>query len=130
MAGSVKNSCGTCNGACCRYVSVNIPTPNSLVDFDEIRWFVSHENVVVYKDCDDDWIVEFNSMCGELKDNMCVSYENRPNVCRGYDSRDCTHLSTDDAKIVFSSPSDVERHVARRWPKRKLKSSKVQKFKG
>lgn len=122
MTKTKKNPCGTCNGACCRYVSVHIDTPNSLDDFDEVKWFVSHRNIVVYKDCEDDWLVEFNTRCKFLnKNNRCTDYENRTDVCRDYGPDDCTKTSTADAKIVFRKPSDVERHTARRWPKKKKK---------
>ncbi|MFH1539648.1 MAG: YkgJ family cysteine cluster protein [bacterium] len=121
MAKSNKNTCEKCDGACCGYVSVHIDAPNSLDDFDEIRWFVSHKDVVVYKDCDGDWLVEFNSRCKFLgRNNRCTDYENRPGVCGDYDPEKCVKTSTvDPMRIAFREPSDVEKHVAKRWPKKK-----------
>ncbi len=111
-----------CNAFCCRYISVHIDTPRSKVDFDEIRWFVSHENVVVYKDEENDWLVEFVTPCKFLKNNKCEIYEARPDVCREYDPDGCADSEKNiEMKIAFKKPTDVEKFVAKRWPKKKKK---------
>lgn len=114
-----------CKAFCCRYISVHIDTPRNKVDFDEIRWFVSHENVVVYKDEDDDWLVEFLTPCKFLKNNRCEIYESRPDVCREYDPGGCAASEEEiEMKIAFRTPGDVEKYVARRWPKKKKAKKK------
>lgn len=125
MTKKTVNSCTTCNGACCRYVSVRLEAPRSRRDFDEIIWFVCHDNVVVYKDTDNDWLVEMMTPCLFLKGNKCGIYDNRPKVCRDYDPGNCTHISgRADAKVVFASPDDVREFTEKRWSRNGAKKSK------
>jgi uncharacterized protein len=43
-------------------VSVPIDTPEDLGDFDDLRWYVAHRDVIVYRQ-GTQWYVHFNSMC-------------------------------------------------------------------
>jgi uncharacterized protein len=43
-------------------VSVPIDTPEDLSDFDDLRWYIAHRDVLVYKK-GAQWYVHFNSMC-------------------------------------------------------------------
>lgn len=43
-------------------VSIPIDTPEDLKDFDDIRWYIAHRDVMVYKKSSR-WYVHFNSMC-------------------------------------------------------------------
>ncbi|HOX28600.1 MAG TPA: YkgJ family cysteine cluster protein, partial [bacterium] len=105
-----------CNAKCCRYTALVIDTPRSRKDFDDIRWFVCHEDVSVYKDQEDNWVLEFVSLCKNLKNNRCMIYDKRPDICRDYNPDKCTADSKDqDAKILFKEPSDVEKFTAARW---------------
>ena len=120
-----------CNAFCCKYISIHLDTPRSKVDFDEIRWFVSHENITVYKDDDDDWIVEVMTKCSFLKNNRCSIYEQRPDVCRDYDPDVCTHHSGEiPTRVLFTHPEQVEKFVEKRWPSKKKKSSGTRKKTG
>ncbi len=57
-------TCDNCpDSTCCRDVTVEIDEPETLEEWDEIRWMVAHKNVAVYKDNEDDWVVEFNTPC-------------------------------------------------------------------
>jgi len=104
-----------CEAKCCRYVAIVIDTPRSKNDFENIRWFVSHENTYVSKDRDDDWLLEFATPCKHLKDNLCAIYENRPLICRNYDPDQCERNDNESIKLRFSSPEEVDRYVAKRW---------------
>jgi len=120
-----------CDAYCCRYISIHLDTPRSKQDFDEIRWFVSHRDVVVYKDDDDDWIVEVMNRCRFLKNNRCTIYGTRPDVCREYDPENCTHNSGEvPTKIKFTEPGQVVKYVAKRWPKKKDKKKPRKKKTG
>ena len=103
-----------CDAKCCRYVAIVLDTPRSKSDFENIRWFVSHENIAVHKDKDGDWLVEFVTPCKYLNDQLCSIYENRPEVCRKYDPDDC-EKKFDTTEITFKNIEDVERFTAQRW---------------
>lgn len=117
-----------CGSKCCTYVATGIETPVSRADFDDIRWFAAHENTYVYKSRKGDWILEFVTRCGYLKNNRCVGYEKRPNICRDYGLQDCTaNMKRQDARIFFLKPEDVEKYVAERWPRKKKTAKKSKK---
>lgn len=115
-----------CGSECCRYISVYLKTPRSKADFDEIRWFVTHENVRVYKDHDKNWLVEFVTPCKFLnKDLLCDIYKKRPEVCSGYEADNCTYHTPGPIfdKIMFAEPADVDRFLAERKKQREKKKS-------
>lgn len=120
-----KCTADKCNAFCCTYISVHIDTPTTKVDFDELEWFVAHENISVYKDDENSWIVEVMTPCKNLKDNKCAVYENRPTVCRNYDPENCTHNSEEiPTKILFRNPEDVRKFADKRWKRKKKKVAK------
>lgn len=92
------------------------------MDFDELEWFVSHENITAYKDHENDWILEVLTPCKNLKNNLCAIYEDRPNVCRGYDPENCTHNSEQiPTKILLKTREDVQKLAAKRFKKKAKK---------
>jgi uncharacterized protein len=115
-----KCNADECGAKCCTYLATEIDTPRSRADFDEIRWFVAHENTNVYKTDKGDWVLEFVTPCGYLKNQRCTNYENRPNICRDYDPEDCTaNKKEQDALIFFSIPEDVTKYIKKRWSNKK-----------
>lgn len=77
--------CDICGGKCCKYVSVQIDTPVEKDEWDNIRWYLLHENVRVFIDHDMDWFIEFLTPCtAQLPDNRCGCYETRPAICRSH----------------------------------------------
>src|SRR5436190_17100327 len=64
--------CAGC-GDCCRYVTAQIKSPRSRVDYDEIRWFLLHENIQVFID-EDGWYIEFATRCRKLDGWRCSIY--------------------------------------------------------
>ena len=124
-----SKSCECCNAECCRYVATEIDKPEKESDFEEIKWFVSHENVHVYVDEDGEWYVEFTTPCKFLgKDNKCTNYENRPKVCKDYDHDECTFYNGSPEVITFNSVEDVERYIEKNGNKDKSKN-KIRKTK-
>jgi len=86
--------CKKCGSKCCKYVATGIDTPTSAREFDQIRWYLLHENVHVFIDCDDVWHLEFVTRCGSLdKNGRCTAYEARPEICRVYGSESDTEWS-------------------------------------
>jgi Fe-S-cluster containining protein len=95
--------CDKCAALCCRYIALPIDNPETLKDYDNIRWYLIHENIVVFVE-KRQWYVSFFTKCKHLQtDNRCGIYFTRPKICRGYDTNNCdwhggeygyTHLFT------------------------------------
>jgi Fe-S-cluster containining protein len=65
--------------------------PKKWSDFEEIRWFLTHEDVNVFVD-DGDWYLLVQRTCKYLRpDNMCGIYETRPYICREYSTDKCEY---------------------------------------
>lgn len=80
-----------CKGRCCRYITIVVPAPKRKVDFDELSWFLAHQNISVYVEARR-WHVEVQSRCKHLgTNNLCEIYENRPDVCRDYEIETCEY---------------------------------------
>jgi Fe-S-cluster containining protein len=75
--------CSQCGDKCCRYVATQIDAPTCKGDYDNIRWYLRHQNVNVFVDHEDDWYIEFVTDCECLADDGgCAEYETRPRICR------------------------------------------------
>ena len=48
--GYKKNMCVKCTGLCCRYFALPIETPEDWDDYDDIRWYLTHEDITVFWD--------------------------------------------------------------------------------
>jgi uncharacterized protein len=105
-------TCKQCDGECCKYVTVSFAEPEDKEDWDEIKWWLMHKNVKVYKDTEGDWIVEFSTPCKNLgEDNKCQIYETRPQVCRDHSMDDCDANDGDYADILFEKPEEVDEYL-------------------
>jgi Fe-S-cluster containining protein len=95
--------CLTC-GLCCTYIAVAIDGPNSVREATEILWHLYHDHVSVYRDSEDEWMVQFETRCRHLlTDNRCAIYETRPQICRTYSEESC-EVNADDEGMSFYSP--------------------------
>jgi len=107
-----KLTCEKCDGKCCKYVAIEIDTPESLKDFDDIRWYVAHKNINVYVDDDYQWHVEFLTPCEHLgEDNLCQIYETRPKICREYNQDECPFHNVYEEKFTFRNIEDVDKYI-------------------
>jgi Fe-S-cluster containining protein len=76
--------CHRCTARCCKYVALEIDRPTTPKDYDQVRWFLLHEGIVVWVQ-EGDWYLEMQSRCRHLQpDNSCGIYETRPDLCREY----------------------------------------------
>jgi len=119
-------SCDKCpDSACCRDVTVGIDEPETIKDWDEIRWMVAHQNVMVYLDNEDDWVVEFKTDCTKLEDNgKCKIYNNRPHMCSNHSPENCVFYGEGDVwKLKFETIEEVEKHI-----KEKVKPKMIKKL--
>ena len=120
------NPCLKCNALCCRYVTIPIDKPKTKEDFESIRWYVAHKNVIVYQDHDNDWFVEFITDCEFLEKNKCSIHPNNPNkkniripvICLEHSNKEC-ELHGNPYKKVFRTIKEVDEYLKRRWNRKK-----------
>jgi len=102
----INKNCVNCEGLCCKNFALEIDTPENERDFEDIKWYLFHENVEVYIDSDGTWNVQFNSRCKYLdENNLCKIYKNRPAMCREFSSEEC---DLDDDVVCFETVKEFE----------------------
>jgi uncharacterized protein len=112
--------CLTC-GLCCTYIAVSIDGPISAKAASEILWHLYHDGISIYRDGDDEWMVQFESRCRHLlPDNMCAIYEQRPHICREYSEESC-EVNAEGEGVTFYAPDEflnyLEQHHKRLYKK-------------
>jgi hypothetical protein len=66
-----SGSCHRCTGLCCRYFALPIETPETWKDFDDIRWYLAHENISIFVE-KGDWYLNVHNRCQHLAaDHRC-----------------------------------------------------------
>jgi len=126
-----KNQCELCDGQCCRYFALPIETPDDREDYDDIRWYLCHEDVTVFVE-DGDWYVNIKNKCRHLseKDSRCAIYGERPHICRKYDHDDCDFVEGDyDYELHFTDDKQMAEYIKVKFdnnikPKRKARKTK------
>jgi Fe-S-cluster containining protein len=111
--------CEHCTGLCCQYIALPIDKPTTRRDFDDIRWYVMHENISVFVE-DGEWFIQIAARCENLQpDNMCGIYEHRPGICREYDAGECDYEGGDyHYEVYFKTAQDVEEYAVKKLGKR------------
>ncbi|MFH1972279.1 MAG: YkgJ family cysteine cluster protein [archaeon] len=106
-------TCDQCDGECCRDVTVELDEPEDMKDWEDIRWMVAHENVSVYLDNEDDWVVEFRTPCTQLdKNNKCKIYNKRPDMCKNHEEDNCVKNGEGDVhKLKFDTIEEVDEYI-------------------
>jgi len=116
------SKCFSCKGMCCRYVTVDYPAPTTWEDFDEIRWYILHKGVIVYKVEDEDtWRIEFQTPCKHLdqETGLCKIYSHRPDVCKEYSTEECgwlDELSSEGCEVYIASDDDLKKYLLKHHP--------------
>lgn len=104
--------CRSC-GKCCKYIAIELDEPNDKEDFENLVWYLMHENVHIYIDDEDSWIIEFKTKCkGLTENNMCNVHKHRPDICRDHDPESCVSSGTEGngEKISFNSVQDLKKY--------------------
>lgn len=101
--------CDQCVALCCRYFAFQIETPKTHRDFEDLRWYLLHEDVLIFVE-DSEWYIQINRKCRELlPDNRCGVYENRPTICREYTTKNCDwHADEYDYDHLFVEPDQIQ----------------------
>lgn len=110
--------CEHCTAACCRYLAIPLDKPRSARDYDDIRWYLMHEQVSVFVE-DGDWYIQFATRCKNLAaDNQCGVYERRPRICREYKAHECDYTGgTYGYDHFFTHAKQVEQFYTQRTGK-------------
>ena len=124
--------CDSCAGLCCRYFALPIDNPDCVQDFDNIRWYLYHENVTIFVE-ESQWYIGIANRCKQLQpDNRCGIYLTRPKVCRGYSTDNCDYHGGDyKFELLFTSGQQLEEYAKKKLAelkeearKKKLRKSK------
>lgn len=103
-----------CKARCCRYITVVLPAPRQKADFDELSWFLAHEDISVYVESRR-WHLEVGNRCKYLtKDNLCRAYDGRPDVCRGYETDECEYPDRPSHALHFDTKDEFDYWWARK----------------
>lgn len=123
---SKKVLCDKCTGLCCRYFALPIETPEDKEDYDDIRWYLSHENITVFVE-DDDWYVNVKNKCKHLSevDYKCGNYNDRPKICRGYTTKDCDLVEGEyDYELHFIDDKQMAEYMKIKFGNNKTEKQK------
>ena len=110
---AAKSQCDKCSGLCCRYFALPLETPETREDFDDIRWYLCHEDITVFVE-DGDWYLNVKNKCRHLSDgsHRCLIYAKRPGICRKYKHADCDFVEGEyDYELHFTSDKEMEEYI-------------------
>ena len=118
--------CEKCAGLCCRYLALPIDTPEDKGDFDDIRWYLTHEGISIFVE-DGDWYINIKNKCKYLseKDHRCKIYDKRPRICRGYRHSTCDVVEGEyDHELHFTSAEQMEEYIKIKFENNKKEKKK------
>jgi len=118
--------CDQCSALCCRYFVLEIDAPDDAEDYDNIRWYLIHENTFVFIE-KKKWYLGIYSRCKHLQvDNRCGIYETRPQICRKYSTKNCDyHGGEYEWSILFSSGEQFEEYAQKQLAKQKSREEEA-----
>jgi len=122
--------CDQCSALCCRYFVLEIETPETRRQYDDVRWYLVHQNVFVFIE-KRKWYLGVYSRCKHLQeDNRCGIYETRPRICREYSTDNCDyHGGEYDWTVLFSSAEQLAAYAEEQLAERALKRLKERRRK-
>lgn len=112
--------CEHCTAVCCRYIALPLDTPETQREFDDIRWYLLHENIQVFVE-EGDWYILIATSCRHLRpDYRCGIYETRPQICRDYSTENCDYHSGDYGwQEHFATPEHLDEYLVKNPPREK-----------
>jgi Fe-S-cluster containining protein len=127
-----NTKCGGCTALCCNYFALEIDGPEEPEDFENLRWYIIHEDIQIFVD-DDVWFLQIMRKCTWLDGNKCGNYENRPTICHEYSDDMCDKDGV-ESDIQFRNIEELEAYrdkwVAKYEAKHARKSKKPHKRQG
>lgn len=124
--------CHLCEAQCCQYYALEIDTPRSYADFDQIKWFLAHRQTKIFVE-KRKWYLEVLNPCRYLsEDHKCTVYDKRPAICRDYgiapdgemnchgkDNHEVAH------DLYFDKMEDIDVYLKKRFSRPKRKKVKT-----
>ena len=112
------NPCAGC-GECCTYIATQIDDPSTFQQYENIYWYLTHENIAVYIDWEGDWYLEVQTRCSHLTEaKTCGIYVDRPLVCSEFSATDCEKNSGERGwKHYFRNFEDLLGFMQAKRPK-------------
>jgi len=122
------NPCEGCGGKCCRYFALQIDTPTEKRDFEDIRWYLCHENTKVFVE-EGAWYLEVQNVCRYLDESgRCAKYKRRPTICREHAPANCEHTECEfDREFEFHDDQELRKHMRKIFKSEKSKKKKKKK---
>ena len=112
-----RSKCHDCKHLCCNYITVKIPPPRTIRDFDGLLWQLAHEKIHVFRDHTGWHLIIYNS-CNHLKSNgECAIYDDRPITCREHSTESCEFNGTiaGSALQYFASFQELNEYCRKRF---------------
>jgi len=118
--------CDKCVALCCRYFALPIDNPTTLRDYDNIRWYLIHENVVVFV-TDKQWYIGVMTKCKHLQaDHRCGIYDVRPRICREFSTDNCDYHGDEyEFELLFTSADQLVQYAEKTLSKKKGRKVKL-----
>lgn len=105
------NLCDYCTAKCCKYFALPIETPDTLDEFDFIRWYLLHDRATVFVE-EGSWYLLVHTECKHLQDdNRCGIYHTRPQICRDYSTKQCEYEDDWTYEQYFETPEQVHEYA-------------------
>lgn len=103
---TTDNKCSFCiPSKCCTYITQEIEVPRTIRQFDTLLWQLAHDNIQLYKE-EGDWYLLINSVCSNLlPDGGCGIYDTRPMVCREHTNDHCEYDSSAEESFDLFFPT-------------------------
>lgn len=109
-----KALCNNCT-LCCEHVAMQLDNPEEKEDFENIMWYLMHDNIIVFMDHDNDWYIEFRTRCKALDDDgLCTIHAKRPKICIEYTQESCERNGDGSPYKVCFSDKDALIHWVRK----------------
>jgi Fe-S-cluster containining protein len=102
------------------YFALQIDTPRSKRDFDDIRWYLGHSGTKIYLE-KRKWYMEVSNRCRFLSDKMlCTIYEIRPQICREHSPETCEASAGDFGyEQEFRTLAELDLYIKKRFAGKK-----------
>lgn len=117
-----SNPCSQCKGMCCRYIAIAVETPKTRRDYDDLRWYLCHENISVFLE-KDKWYVMVKNTCRHLDQatNLCGIYQTRPRICREFPPVQCDFRSDEYGHdLHFKNDKELEEYIHIKFDNNKI----------
>lgn len=117
MKQKLNTNCKKCSALCCKYFALEIDKPSTRNDFENIRWYISHQKTSVFIQ-GGKWFLNVKNRCKHLDGgNRCTVYDHRPAICRRLDANGCEYHDQHAAREI-RTPQQLEAYLEERATKR------------